>query len=85
MRLKNGTDEDQTVIAAVWASLGDLKAEHGKNGLLLARRYALGSGKGADMLSEYGLTKGKVMSVPVRNVILSAITQHGALVNPVQR
>lgn len=85
MRLRNGSDEEQAVINAVWLSLKDLKADHGNGGLLIARRYALGITKNGVLLKEYGLVTSGGMSQSAKNIILSAVTTDGALVNPVQR
>lgn len=89
MRLKNGSDEEQAIINVVWSHLLELQRDHGKSGLLVARRYAMGATSRPALLVEYGLVTSRgsafVMSQSAKNIIKSAITQHGALVNPVQR
>ena len=85
MKLKNGTDEEQTIIVVIWGSLKDLKEDYGTDGLLAARKYAMTGGgpKNAKLLREYGLITSRGMSQSAKNVILSAVTARGELVNPV--
>lgn len=84
MKLRNGTQEDSTVVAAMMMNLRGMKNEYGAAGLLAARRVAMGAapGKAAKMLTEYAMIRGGHMPQVTKNVILSAVTAKGDLISP---
>lgn len=85
MKLKNGAEESDRLVAMIMMTLRDLKEEDGKGGLLAARKIADGARPDtvtAQMLDSYGLTTRGKMGSTARNVILCAVTGKGELTSP---
>jgi len=85
MKLRNGADEEPGNVGTVMMSLRDLKEEYGRIGLIAALRVAKGAKPNLatrQMLDGYALTTKGKMGQTVKNVIESAVTKSGNLVNP---